>query len=435
MPTPILSDEFFIWTDQKAKEANHASSYYRINVPLGYLTKSGLANVYQHSKDNQQESVMALMYSDIAQMYAMAGIGTLHRVESMRAKRPGKHGDTVIYPPALIYDHDDNVDFVHPFNSTYVSLGTRDYPAGKMLEAGDVIQYFDHEDRPVDLWVDQETMYNGQQFDIQRNLHDMKVRYEILQKCDGATATTPALASYFKEVMGQPNVYVFPNTIDMSDYEFFDTARADQKVRILWQGSNSHYIDWYPLREPLKRIVEKYRDKVTFVIFGEYFRWIHDVIPADMIEHHPWKPYEAYKLKRGLLNCDINLCPLVDNMFNRCKSAIKWYEASVWNKPEATLAAKVEPYHEIEDNVTGLLYTTGDEFVEKLSLLIEDADLRTRLGAAAKEWVLANRTPERTVPGLLEFYQDVRARQKRRLADNIVKPATLEDLKRMTAKR
>lgn len=423
-------DQFFIWTHNFAV-GRHACSYYRIEVPLTQMMKQKLALVYEDTGDGREDSAIALMYSDIMHQYSLAGEATLHRHRSIQRRNPAEHNGQIMYPPAIIYDSDDNTDFVHPFNTTYAHLGSRAYPDAHLLEPGDVIQYNDPDGNPIDLWVDQETSYNGTLFDIGRNLQQMKIRHTIIREAHGATASTRALASYYKDVIGQQNTYVFPNTIVPEHFEHYEVVRKDKKVRILWQGSNSHYVDWYPLRDALKQICEKYRDKITFVIYGEKFPWIHNSIPDDMIEHHPWTLYEAYKLKRGLLNADINLCPLVDNVFNRCKSAIKWYEASIWDKPEATLAQKTEPYHEIEDNVTGLLFSNDSEFVEKLSLLIEDADLRKRLGAEAKKWVLKNRTPERTIPGLFEFYEDTRARQKRDLGGSLIKPATMDDLRRL----
>jgi len=42
--------------------------------------------------------------------------------------------------------------------------------------------------------------------------------------------------------------------------------------------------------------------------------------------HQPFVPLSEYNQTLCKLNLDIGLCPLVDNRFNRCKSAIKFYE-------------------------------------------------------------------------------------------------------------
>jgi glycosyltransferase involved in cell wall biosynthesis len=138
------------------------------------------------------------------------------------------------------------------------------------------------------------------------------------------------------------------------------------------------------------------------------------------VEVLPWIHHEAYRLRRTLINADINLCPLVDNVFNRCKSAIKWYESTVSENTEATLAQNVGPYREIKDGETGLLFNTADEFVAKLSALIEDAQLRLRLGHAAKDWVWSNRLPKHTGPALFEFYRDLKDRQMAELSPKII---------------
>jgi glycosyltransferase involved in cell wall biosynthesis len=341
---------------------------------------------------------------------------------------PGKIQDgTVHYPPTIIWDCDDNSDYVHPFNQSFATQGVRHYPTGDFLEKDEVLTTHDSKGNEHVLWVDKETRSGEHVFDIGRNLSEMKVRHQIIREAVGVTVPSPSLAAYMRDVVGQKNVYVFPNTVVPSDYEEFPLARDDGKVRVLWQGGMSHFIDWYPLREAIKAVVQKY-PKMVLVVWGEKFDWITDIVPPEQLEYHLWTDYAAFKLKRGLLRIDINLCPLADNPFNWCKSAIKWYEGSVWSRPEATLAANVAPYREIKDGETGLLYRTPEEFAQKLGLLIEDAALRARLGQAARRWVLDNRTPEKTIPGLYEFYQDCRARTKQ---GRIVKP-TLEQVKKVS---
>jgi glycosyltransferase involved in cell wall biosynthesis len=431
-------NRLFVWTHNFAPGRN-ACSYYRIEIPLGMMSEQGLATVYEdhgaaENDISARNSTLALMYSDIMHQYSMAGESTLHRYQSIKRRKPAMHGEQLVTPPAIIYDVDDNADFVHPFNCTYANLGVRAYPDAKLLKPGDVIVHENWKGETEEVWADQETVYDDVLFDIERNLYNMKVRHESVRTCDAATLSTRSLASYFRDVIGQKNVYVFPNTVVPEHYEFYDVARKDDRVRILWQGSPSHYVDWYPLRDALKTICEKYRDKIVFVMWGSRFPWIEGVIPDSMIELHDWARYEAYKLKRGLMNIDINLCPLVDNVFNRGKSAIKWYEASVWPKPEATLAQRTEPYHEIEHDKTALLFRTPEEFVQMLSALIDSPELRARLGEASKKWVLSNRTPEATIPGLHEFYTDVRLRQRCDLGLSAVKTYSTADFKALIKK-
>ncbi len=421
-----MASNFYIWAINRGKAS--ACTYYRVEVPMSQVQALDLANVFMDD-GKAKDTDIARMHADIALFYSLGGERGLQELASMRRMQPAVRNGMDIYPPTMIYDVDDCNDFVHPFNPAFAGFGVRAYPDAKLLEPGEGLD-ITKGDEVLASWEDRVTHCDGVTFDVARNLQQMKVRHEIARTCHGGTFASAALAKYFKDVVGMKSTYFFPNTIVPEQFENIRAVRTDESIRILWQGGVSHFVDWYPLREALGEIAKLYPN-VKFVIFGEYFKWIHGVIPDHMIEHHPWVDYSAYKLKRGLLNIDINLAPLANNVFNVCKSAIKWYEASVWETPEATLAANVGPYKEIVDGETGLLYNSPAEFVQKLGLLIQDPALRARLGAGARTWVLANRTPGATIPGLYDFYTETRARQRRELGKPIIKTASLTDIKRV----
>lgn len=413
------SDRLFMWALNLAKDAG-ACQEYRLNIPMKQLEKLGYTLGYEDRGEYPEDDRRAQLTSDIDLFYSLGGESFVYQVETIKAMKPAIRGDGKIqYPPVCVYDADDNSDFVHPMNFTFIHLGIREYPSGKLLKPGSKIEFeWENGEREV-LLEDKVTKGHGGIFDIERNLHQMKIRHKLIRECHGATVSTPALASYFKDVIGQKNTHVFPNTVVVDGYEFFDVVRKDpNEVRVLWQGSPSHLIDWYEIKDALAEVTKRYPE-IKWVIYGQKFPWIHDVIPDDRIEYGFWGPYQQYKLRRGLLNIDINLCPLADDPFNRCKSAIKWYEGSIWPNPEATLAANVEPYKEITDGVNGLLYSSPEEFVEKLGLLVKNVELRKTLAENAKKWVLANRTPEVTIPKLFEFYQELKLEQKAKFAPKI----------------
>jgi hypothetical protein len=418
----VASTDFYVWATNRARTQG-ATQYYRITVPLTWLDKLGYTKCYEDRGAGGEDDIAAQFTADIDLYYSVMGRPTLHQIRTIKEMKKGKIQDgSWHYPPTPIWDTDDNPDFTHPFNQAYGVLGVRHYPSGEFLEPGETLEWEAADGTRRTLWADGVTKSGDQVFDIARNIYELKVRQEIMREAVGVTVASPALASYMRDVIGQRNVYVFPNTVVPSDYEEFPLQPAEG-VRVLWQGGQSHWLDWYPLRNEIAQV---FRENPTakLVLYGEKFDWITDVIPPQQLEVHAWSPYEAYKIKRGLLRIDINLCPLADNVFNRCKSAIKWYEGSIWSRPEATLAANVAPYREIVDGESGLLYSTKEEFVQKLNLLIRDADLRKKLGHGAREWVLANRTPEKTIPGLFEFYQDCRARTKG--GSTILRPTTAQ---------
>ena len=54
------------------------------------------------------------------------------------------------------------------------------------------------------------------------------------------------------------------------------------------------------------------------------------------------------------------------------------------------------------------LFNNPDEFVDKLSLLIEDAKKRKELASNAKDWVSENRDAMKEVPKMVRFWEQIR---------------------------
>jgi glycosyltransferase involved in cell wall biosynthesis len=258
------------------------------------------------------------------------------------------------------------------------------------------------------LWEDGVTQDEDRVYSVEEAHKRVAQHYEIGKIARGVTVSTPFLADLYK-AQGIEQVYVFPNSVREQDY-FFPNLAPHDGIRILWQGGTSHFEDWMPCAGAMAEVLKE-NPQAKLVVWGAIFPWMKK-LPAEQLEFHPWDDYAAYKIKRPCMDADINLCPLVDSPFNRGKSAIKWYEGSIGPRPEATLAANVGPYKEIEHGVTGLLYNNPQEFKEQLTALIRNKELRKTLGNRARQWVLANRDANKTVVGLFEFYHELKRLQR-----------------------
>jgi len=413
LPRPLEDVNFGIFGLEHEKAS--ACVYYRVQVPLRALYDLGLANFYIGRKEDVTEDKhMAMLSSDIVLLFSMFGPGLTTTIETIKGMKAGWNNTKTerIYPPSLIFDADDNFDHVHPFNEAFIRLGTRDY-SGRLLKKGDILTTtFEKDGSVIPLWEDEKTNRNGEIFNIERNLKTNEEIHRTARRCDGMTVPSPALARYLKETKQYDEIYVYPNSIIPEDYPQPRLA-PHEGVRILWQGGGSHMVDWFPLREAVREISLKY-PQVKWVIAGTAFKWVMDNIPENQLEFWDWVPYEAYRTTRTIYDADINLCPLKgNNLFNNSKSAIKFYEGCMPTIPEATLAANAGPYaEEIKDGETGLLYNDPAEFVEKLGILIENAELRRTLGERARSWVMENRHYKKTALGLFEYFQEVRSRKK-----------------------
>lgn len=285
--------------------------------------------------------------------------------------------------PTVVFSTDDYTQKVHPLSPIFASLGT-ELPDGTPVTIDDDVFVNGRK-----VW-EIGKMYGKVRFDPNANLMRRLVLETATREADGVVVTCEPLAEV-QRALGQKNVFVFPNYIDPREYPQIDLTDHDE-VRLLWQGGDSHFIDWHKAGEIVRRAIVKHPN-VKLYLFGLTFDTIVKRLPRARFEFIDWVDYHAFPLRLATIAPDINLCPLVRNDFNECKSAIKFYEAAAISRPAATIAANVGPYaREILDGETGLLYNDLNEFALALDRLIEDAVERKRLAQNAKDWVHENRT-------------------------------------------
>jgi glycosyltransferase involved in cell wall biosynthesis len=407
-----------------------AGQYYRIRVPLRAMEAQGLARTFTDTpfQDNQQRE--EFMFSGDVQIHFLTGGKGIHlQTQKFTELKPAHNRFMEMqYPPIVIFDMDDDIESINPLNPKFCTLGTRDAD-GKLLMPEDEIGIMfddpnrvidplaqpmphpmeigyssrDESARPVYLWKRGAVTPNGT-FDVGRNIVQHAQVRKMAATAHAITVSSEELAKH--AAAWNERVYVYPNSLLFDDNVRFDIRRGSDDVRVLWQGGYSHFPDFYPLRSAITECSRRL-PQVKYVVFGTLFSWIYEKIAPGRIEHHKWEPFELFHMKYGTLSADINLAPLADNRFNQCKSGIKWYEAAALGIP--TLAQNTGPYREIEDGVTGLLFSDEREFISKLEWLVKDADFRRKLGAAACDWVHEHRDALKNVKKLVDFYHCLRS--------------------------
>jgi glycosyltransferase involved in cell wall biosynthesis len=192
-----------------------------------------------------------------------------------------------------------------------------------------------------------------------------------------------------------PNVIVLPNYLDDTIWHLRAPRDSsnDQLVRIGYMGSNSHTPDLALIASALIDILEKYDGKVQLDVWGT-------PLPEKLsdVEGINWYPsptnnYRDFVKFFQTLDFDIAIAPLADNLFNRCKSNLKFLEYSANGVPG--VYSRISPYESvIEDGVNGFLAGNEVEWSNNLSKLIEDAILRQEMALAAQlevsdNWLLS----------------------------------------------
>lgn len=200
---------------------------------------------------------------------------------------------------------------------------------------------------------------------------------EIISMSDLVIAGNEYLADYARR--HNKNVVIVPTTIDMNDYKLTATATAAATITIGWSGSLTT-IKHFEFAVPfLREIKKKYGDRIHIKVIGDG-TYVNDELGVRGIA---WKKEDEVK---ELSSFDIGIMPLPDDEWAKGKCGLKGLQYMALGIP--TIMSPVGVNTEIiADGHNGMLATSTEEWVAKLELLIESAEMRKRIGEAAVERV------------------------------------------------
>ncbi len=221
---------------------------------------------------------------------------------------------------------------------------------------------------------------------------------QAIVEADAVTASTPQLCTYLRSF--NPNTWLLPNYLNDRVWAFRNPPEdaGHFPVVVGYMGTYTHLpdLEWVVL--PLKSILHRYGDKVVFRLWG-------GKPPADLSDYPnvEWTPlrlenYTEFATYFSKQECDLVIAPLRDNLFNRCKSPLKFLEYGALCLPG--VFSRVVPYESIVDHgKNGFLASTLDEWEEYLVELIESSSLRHQVGIEAqrtvrKNWLLSQHAQE-----------------------------------------
>jgi len=184
-------------------------------------------------------------------------------------------------------------------------------------------------------------------------------------------------SSYLAQQAGShPAVTVLPLGLNTADYAPQTPRPADNRIRLVWIGSASTLDYIRSLAPAIQKVAARYPNVVLRLIGDTFFD-----LDGVTIEKHPWQRDTRARL---LAESDIGLAPLPDTPFTRGKASFKVLEYSASGLPVVASPVGTNPDH-VRERQTGFLAAAEDQWLEKLSLLIEDASLRRRMGQCGIE--------------------------------------------------
>lgn len=200
------------------------------------------------------------------------------------------------------------------------------------------------------------------------------------------------------------NVIIIPTTIDTDEYVPASKPIQSDKIVIGWSGSITT-IKHFELAIPfLKILKQKYGSKIDLRVIGDGTY----INPELEISGKPWvKKTELADLS----SFDIGIMPIPDDDWSKGKCGLKGLQYMAMSIPAVMSPVGVNT-EIISDGENGFLASTVDEWVAKISILVEDAQLRTRLGVNARATVLEKYSVESQKENYIKAFESVLAKNK-----------------------
>lgn len=242
----------------------------------------------------------------------------------------------------------------------------------------------------------------------EKEAYDSGVRSygKLMELCDAFITSTTDLKNELLK-LGKP-VYLNRNLaseelISISEQAIAKTIKDKKKIKIgYFSGSITHNENFDLIRSAILKILKEFPQTELHLVG-------HLTIPDEM------KNYKKQLIVHDFLDwtllpslvaeMDINLAPLVDTVFNRAKSEIKWLEAALVNVP--TIASDLGSFAQmISEGGTGIL-ASDTEWYEKLKELIISSEKREILATNALEQILKNEITKEHMDQLTEKINEI----------------------------
>lgn len=191
------------------------------------------------------------------------------------------------------------------------------------------------------------------------------------------------------------NLRKIPNTIDTNVYRYEPFPENPEKVSIGWSGSPSTVPNMTMLAPALRKLAKRV-DYNLHLIGGTDFD-----LPGIEYQARNWK---AETEVEDLRRMQIGLIPLPQNAWNKWKFIMKTTQyMSLGIVPVGTpMASNPE---DIQHGVNGFLAGTDEEWVECLTTLIENSELRNKMSRQAAKDAKERYSLEANAPKVIEAFR------------------------------
>jgi glycosyltransferase involved in cell wall biosynthesis len=220
---------------------------------------------------------------------------------------------------------------------------------------------------------------------------------KLIKLSDLVFAGNKFLAAYARQF--NENVIVIPTTLNIEIFKPGIENFKKEAICIGWTGSSTTLKHFKLLIPCLKKIKEKYGNKVFFKIISDV-PYISQEIDLVFCKWNLSAEIE------DLSEIDIGIMPLPDDEWAKGKCGFKGLQYMSLEIP--TIMSPVGVNTEIiSDGINGFLAGNDEEWIDKLSLLVESPELREKLGKEGRKTVIDKYSFQAQKQNYLKYFNEL----------------------------
>ena len=210
----------------------------------------------------------------------------------------------------------------------------------------------------------------------------------ICNEVDAITTTS----SFLKNIIANytlkthDRIKVLPNYINLDLYKHRSPFKNDGQIVLMHFGSTTHFIDLQSeeFEKGVDMIMKEYPNVILKTVGSlmPRYKWRWGQRYQDAYGHQDVIKWITTKFPGYMDECDILVTPLTVDTYNKAKSSIKFLEGSSAVKPGCW--QDIRQYREVVDpSINGFLCATADNWHDSIKKLIDDVELRRKMGEEA----------------------------------------------------
>ena len=210
-------------------------------------------------------------------------------------------------------------------------------------------------------------------FDDAIYIDNPKSTREKVQCVDLVLADTNALCEYAKKYNN--NVQLWEDAIDLNDFCSNDDKKRNEHIIIGWVGNPVGFRYLYTIESAIKTILDNYNNVKLQVVSNIDIQFNNNI----SVENILWSPNYNY-----VNDFDIGIMPLIGDEYDRAKGGYKILEYMASSIP---FVCSKTADNFIEDGDIGFIANSEKEWIQKLSILIDDENRSNRMGKKGRRLV------------------------------------------------